>query len=50
MLSIVAGFMIYVSLDELLPASHSSNGEHMSILGVILGMTTMAISLAFLIG
>lgn len=45
MLAIVAGIMIYISLDELLPVSHSIGKEHISILGLIAGMIVMAVSL-----
>ena len=45
MLCLVAGFMVYIAFDELLPASHSYGKEHFSIIGVILGMIIMAISL-----
>jgi ZIP family zinc transporter len=45
MLGAVGGIMIYISLDELLPASQSLGKEHISILGIISGMFVMAISL-----
>jgi ZIP family zinc transporter len=45
MLSLVAGVMIYISLDELLPASRSLGHEHISILGIMIGMFVMALSL-----
>ena len=48
MLSVVAGFMIYISLDELLPASHSLGKEHISILGIISGMFVISISMILL--
>ncbi|MFX1476652.1 MAG: zinc transporter ZupT [Promethearchaeota archaeon] len=48
MLSIVGGFMVYISLDELLPMSRSLGKEHTSILGIAAGMFVMAISLAIL--
>ena len=41
----VAGIMIYISLDELLPSSREYGEEHLSIYGVIGGMALMAISL-----
>ncbi|MBE9531786.1 MAG: zinc transporter ZupT [Proteobacteria bacterium] len=46
MLAVVAGFMVFISLDELLPVSHSYGKEHVSILGVCAGMMVMALSLA----
>lgn len=45
MLAIVAGIMIYISLDELLPVSHSIGKEHVAILGLITGMFVMFLSL-----
>ncbi|NVM46200.1 MAG: zinc transporter ZupT [Candidatus Lokiarchaeota archaeon] len=48
MLAIVAGVMIYISLDELLPASRSLGYEHLSILGIIVGMFIMTLSLVIL--
>ena len=48
MLAIVAGVMVYISLDELLPVSKSLGKEHLSILGIIAGMVVMAISLLLL--
>ncbi|MFX1260043.1 MAG: zinc transporter ZupT [Promethearchaeota archaeon] len=48
MLAIVGGFMVYISLDELLPASRSLGSEHLPILGIIVGMVIMALSLSIL--
>lgn len=48
MLSVVGGFMVYISLDELLPMSRSLGKEHLSILGITTGMLVMAFSLALL--
>ena len=48
MLSVVGGFMLYISLDELLPMSRSLGKEHLSILGIAAGMLAMAFSLAIL--
>jgi len=48
LLSLVAGFMVFIALDELLPASRAFGREHLTILGVALGMTVMAASLALL--
>jgi ZIP family zinc transporter len=48
MLSVVGGFMVYISLDELLPMSRSLGKEHLSILGISAGMFVMAISLTIL--
>ncbi|MFX1457592.1 MAG: zinc transporter ZupT [Promethearchaeota archaeon] len=49
MLSVVGGFMIYISLDELLPMSRSLGKEHLSIIGIASGMFVMALSLAILL-
>lgn len=46
MLGVVGGVMVYISLDELLPASRKLGKEHHSILGIITGMIVMAFSLA----
>lgn len=43
--SIVAGIMVYISLDELLPTSRAYCKGHDSIIGLILGMLIMALSL-----
>jgi ZIP family zinc transporter len=44
----VAGIMVAISLDELIPAAKSSGSEHMPIVGVTAGMAVMALSLALL--
>ena len=44
-LAVVSGIMIYVSIDELLPAARSYGKHHAAILGVIMGMAIMAITL-----
>jgi ZIP family zinc transporter len=41
----VAGIMVYISLDELLPTSRAYGKGHDSILGLIGGMVVMALSL-----
>ena len=41
----VAGIMVYISFDELLPLSEEYGCHHLSIYGVISGMAVMAISL-----
>jgi len=41
----VAGIMVAISLDELVPAAKSFDTAHMPILGVITGMLIMAVSL-----
>lgn len=44
----VAGVMVYISLDELLPAAHRYGHEHDALIGVIGGMAVMALSLVLL--
>jgi ZIP family zinc transporter len=41
----VAGIMVYISLDELLPTSRAYGKGHDSLLGLIGGMVVMAVSL-----
>ncbi len=48
MLCLVAGFMVFISFDELLPVAHSYREEHVAIAGVTAGMAVMAASLALL--
>lgn len=44
----VAGIMVYISLDELLPAAREYGEAHTAILGVVVGMAVMAVSLILL--
>ncbi|MBR3682594.1 MAG: zinc transporter ZupT, partial [Tidjanibacter sp.] len=44
----VAGIMIYISFDELLPATHQYGENHIALLGIFLGMAIMAVSLILL--
>jgi len=44
-LAAVAGIMIFISLDELVPVACSFGEEHLSIVGIIIGMVVMALSL-----
>jgi ZIP family zinc transporter len=41
----VAGIMVFISLDELLPAAEKYGEHHLSIYGLVSGMGVMAISL-----
>lgn len=41
----VAGIMVFISLDELLPAAREFGEHHVSIYGLVMGMAVMAISL-----
>ena len=45
--SVVAGVMIFVSLDELLPSAQKYEDHHISVYGAIAGMMVMALSLNF---
>lgn len=45
----VAGIMVFISLDELLPAAKRYDEAHMSIYGLIGGMAVMALSLLLFI-
>ncbi len=45
----VAGIMVYISLDELLPSAEKFGEHHLSILGLILGFIVMALSLILFI-
>lgn len=42
---VVAGIMVYISIDELLPASRKYGKDHQEIYGFIAGMMVMALSL-----
>lgn len=44
----VAGIMVFISLDELLPAAKKYDEAHLSIYGLVSGMAVMAISLVLL--
>ncbi|MCF8223250.1 MAG: zinc transporter ZupT [Bacteroidales bacterium] len=44
----VAGIMVFISLDELLPAAREYGEHHLSIYGLLAGMAVMAISLLIL--
>jgi ZIP family zinc transporter len=41
----VAGIMVFISLDELLPSAQKYGEHHLSIYGLIVGMAVMALSL-----
>jgi zinc transporter, ZIP family len=45
----VAGIMVFISLDELLPAAEKYGEHHLSIYGTIAGMGVMALSLLMFI-
>lgn len=45
----VAGIMIFISLDELLPSAREYGEHHLSIYGLVAGMAVMALSLLLLL-
>lgn len=47
-MSAVAGIMIYISLDELLPTAEKYGKHHIAIAGVVGGMAIMGVSLLFM--
>lgn len=44
----VAGIMVFISIDELLPAAKKYDEAHSSIYGLVLGMAVMGVSLVLL--
>lgn len=48
LLAAVAGIMVYISFDELLPMAREYGNGHIEIIGVSLGMLVMAVSLVLL--
>ncbi len=44
-LAVVAGIMVFISIDELLPSAEKYGKHHVSIIGLVLGMLIMAVSL-----
>ncbi|MDZ5016713.1 zinc transporter ZupT, partial [Clostridium perfringens] len=42
--AMVAGIMVFISLDELLPAAKEYGEHHLSIYGLIVGRIVMAVS------
>lgn len=44
-LAAIAGIMIYISLDELLPSAEKYGKHHLSMIGLVAGMAVMAMSL-----
>ena len=47
-LSAVAGIMVYISIDELLPAAREYGKPHVAIWGMVVGMMIMAASVILL--
>ncbi|MFO7677767.1 MAG: zinc transporter ZupT [Thermoplasmatota archaeon] len=48
LLGLVAGIMVYISIDELLPAAHQYGHSHCTMFGFLLGLFIMAVSLFML--
>ncbi len=46
--AVIAGIMVYISLDELLPSAEKYGKHHLAILGLIAGMLIMAFTLVVL--
>jgi len=46
--AIVAGIMVFISLDELLPSAREYGEHHLAIYGLVSGMMVMAVSLLLL--
>ena len=45
MFGAVAGIMVFISLDELLPTAEEYGEHHIAIYGLVGGMAVMAVSL-----
>ena len=45
----VAGIMVFISIDELLPAAREYGEAHLSVYGFMAGMAVMAVSLVLVI-
>ena len=45
----VAGIMVFISLDELLPSAEEYGEHHLSVYGLIMGMAVMAVSLVLFV-
>jgi ZIP family zinc transporter len=43
--AVIAGIMVFISLDELLPSARAYGYHHLSIYGMVAGMAVMAVSL-----
>lgn len=50
LMAAVAGIMVYIALDQLLPAAQTSDHPKLSIYGAVTGMLLMAISMGMLVG
>lgn len=43
--AVVAGIMVFISIDELLPTAEKYGEHHIAIYGLVSGMAVMALSL-----
>lgn len=50
LLALVAGIMVYISIDELIPASRKMGYHHLSTYGIVAGMVFLAVMLMFMGG
>jgi len=48
MLALIAGIMVYVSFDELIPAAYSYGRRHASLYGILLGLLFMGLTMALI--
>lgn len=48
MLTLIAGIMVYVSFDELIPAAYSYGRRHASLYGILLGLLFMGLTMALI--
>jgi zinc transporter, ZIP family len=46
--ALIAGIMVFISLDSLLPSAEKYGYHHLSILGLVLGMAIMGVSLVMI--
>ena len=49
LLSSVSGIMVFISIDQLLPAAEEYGEHHLSIYGFVLGMIVMALSILLML-
>jgi len=47
--ALISGIMVFISLDQLLPAAREYGEHHLSIYGMVGGMIVMAVSLLLFI-
>ena len=47
-LALIAGIMVYVSFDELIPTSYSYDRRHASLLGILMGLLVMGLMMTLI--